>query len=35
MYAIFGGMLAAAIFILALFLTRMKVFEAVKLGETI
>jgi putative ABC transport system permease protein len=34
-YAIFGLMLVMAILILAWFLTRMKVFEAVKLGETI
>ena len=34
-YAIFGLMLAVAIFMLAWFLTHMKVFEAVKLGETI
>ncbi len=34
-YAIFGLMLVAAIIILTWFLTHMKVFEAVKLGETI
>jgi putative ABC transport system permease protein len=34
-YAIFSIMLVAAIIILGLFLTRMKVFEAVKLGEAI
>jgi putative ABC transport system permease protein len=34
-YAIFALMLVTAVLILTLFLTRMKVFEAVKLGETI
>lgn len=34
-YALFGVMLLAAILVLTAFLTRMKVFEAVKLGETV
>jgi putative ABC transport system permease protein len=34
-YAIFGLMLIVAVLVLAVFLTRMKVFEAVKLGETV
>jgi putative ABC transport system permease protein len=32
---IFGAMFVAAVVVLAILLTRMRVFEAVKLGETV